>query len=141
MGARAGTDDPHRPVVMLGDDDRLAASERQAACAVARLAQMQRIAAALSGRLEPDEVAEVIIRDTAPELGGVSRALWLLDESGSRLRLVRSEQHPRAAPFADLAVDGDLPGSEVARWRRRYPGWPGFSKGVCLLDSDGFIKF
>ena len=83
--------------------------------AAERLAQLQRVASALSRLLGPSEVAEVILRDAAPELGGASRALWLVSEDAIALELVRPEHHVRAAPFSSIPIAGDLPGAVVAR--------------------------
>jgi serine phosphatase RsbU (regulator of sigma subunit) len=81
----------------------------------ARLRRLQRIAGSLSRLLTPQAVAEVILGEVAPELGGVSRALWLADEDRTHLRLVRPDDHLRARPFATLALDGDMPGAVVFR--------------------------
>ena len=83
--------------------------------AAERLAQLQRIASTLSDLLTPYEVAEVILREVAPELGGVGRALWLVDEEHRHLELVRPDDHLRARPFATMSLDEDLPGPAVVR--------------------------
>ena len=83
--------------------------------AASRLDRLERIASALAGLLTPGEVADVILRDVAPELGGASRALWLLSDDGTQLELVHPESHARAQPYAAIPVTSDLPGAEVAR--------------------------
>jgi serine phosphatase RsbU (regulator of sigma subunit) len=80
-----------------------------------RLERLQRVASALSDLLNPHEVADIILRDAAPELGGARRALWLLDDAGRELALVHPESHERAAPFSSIPLDSDLPGAVVVR--------------------------
>ena len=106
--------------VAAPDGDRVLAAEQlvrnarsRAEAATRRLEHLQRIAAALSNLLSPDEVAEVIMTEVAPEMGGASQALWLLDETGQALRLVKVAESPRAAQFAEMPLGGNLPGARV----------------------------
>jgi PAS domain S-box-containing protein len=87
----------------------------RADAATERLVRLQRIAGALSKLLSPSELAEVIVNEVGPELGGASRGLWLVNEVGSSLELVLPDRHPRAEPFTDIPVGGDLPGALVVR--------------------------
>jgi serine phosphatase RsbU (regulator of sigma subunit) len=102
--------------VAVGTDESGAdATRRDAAVVEQRLSRLQRVAGALSVLLTPAEVADVILREAAPELGGISRALWLLSEAGTELELVDPARHERAAPFASIPIGSDLPGAVVTR--------------------------
>jgi serine phosphatase RsbU (regulator of sigma subunit) len=48
-------------------------------------------------------------------MGGVSRALWLVNEAGTDLELVHPESHRRAAAFTGIPLSSDLPGAAVVR--------------------------
>ncbi|GAC1592606.1 MAG: hypothetical protein NVS3B21_12480 [Acidimicrobiales bacterium] len=103
-------------------DERVAAAEARARRAtadaelsMARLARLQGIARALALPGGPYEVAGVILREVAPELGGVSRALWLVDSERSFLELVDPGSHSRARSYERIPLDAALPGAEVVR--------------------------
>ncbi|HZQ84706.1 MAG TPA: GAF domain-containing SpoIIE family protein phosphatase [Acidimicrobiales bacterium] len=100
---------------------RLFAAERrtreQAERAVDRLARLQAIANALALAVTPEDVAEVVLTEAIPELGAGLRAVWLLDDDGTTLRLLR--QHTLESALVDqyltMPLDADLPVPEAVR--------------------------
>lgn len=98
------------------------AARAHAEAVAERLGRLQRITAALSGDLDAERVADVVLSELSPEIGleVASRVIWLLD--GDRLRLLRDwEAAPHAKPFAEMHVDDPLPGPEAVRTGR--PLW------------------
>jgi serine phosphatase RsbU (regulator of sigma subunit)/putative methionine-R-sulfoxide reductase with GAF domain len=138
------------------DRVRLFEGERAARAAAElladRLARLQRVTAALSARLEADEVAETILSEISSEPEVISRAIWLVDDDVKRLRLVRAiGAEDLAGRFADIDLDASLPGplcvhtgapvyvSSVEERDRQFPDLAGLGgeSTFCVLPLRG----
>jgi serine phosphatase RsbU (regulator of sigma subunit) len=124
MGAGVGDETATAAAEILAAQEQIAAAlqlateaRERASASADRLERLQRIASALSGMLTPEEVAAVVVREIAPDVGALP-LLWLLSEDGTTLELVEPNRHPPAAAFPRIPVDGPLPGAIVARTRR-----------------------
>ncbi len=89
-------------------------AQERAERAADRLDRLQRISATLSRSLSVDGVCDAVLAELVSEVGVTRRALWLLDGMDS-LALVRAIGTDRAAGFARLALDDDLPASVAVR--------------------------
>lgn len=93
------------------------ASRAEALLAAERLSRLQRITEALSGALDVDGVADVVLGELADGLGRHTRhqSLWVVE--GFNLRLVRG--WPRMESLGDefeiFGLDATLPASEAVR--------------------------
>jgi serine phosphatase RsbU (regulator of sigma subunit) len=92
-------------------------ARQQAERAVDRLARLQAIANALALAVTPEQVAEVVLTEALPELGTGLRAMWLLDDDGVTLRLLRQHTLERglADQYETMSIDADLPLCEAVR--------------------------
>jgi signal transduction histidine kinase len=88
----------------------------QAEHAAARLAQLQKITAALSEAVEPSQVAKVVVEQGAPALGAVSASVLLLSADGLMLEMLSTTAPaPVTRPFERFALALDVPATAVMR--------------------------
>jgi anti-anti-sigma factor len=73
------------------------AARRDAERAADRVARLQKVTAALSGALTPQEVADFILAQGIPALGAAAGAVYLLDEDGTSLEMISSVDYPETA--------------------------------------------
>ncbi|MBV8692099.1 MAG: GAF domain-containing protein [Actinobacteria bacterium] len=99
----------------LFDAERRA--RREAERAVDRLARLQGLANALALAVTPEDVAEVVLTEAIPELGAGLRAIWVLDDDGASLRLLRQHtlEHGLAEQYHSMPLDANLPLPEAVR--------------------------
>lgn len=91
---------------------------------------LQDLAAAFAGAVTPDVVADLVIRAVLDSVDAVGGALYLLDDSGTRLRAVVSRYPPPADSMLELDVGDDLPACVALRTRR--PVW--------VHDTDDLLR-
>ncbi len=106
----------------------------QAEQAAGRLAQLQKVTAALSEAVLPSQVAEVIVAQGVPALGAVSGSVLLLSEDGQMLEMLSTtEPEPSTRQFQRFTLSMDLPATTAilsgrpiwiesqAEYLERYP--------------------
>ena len=97
-------------------EKRLRASEE-------RLGRLQRMTAALSEAVTPEDVSTVVLRECLQAFGAGGGAVYLLSSDGSELELVGQRGHPQSAmeAFRRLPLDARSPLTDAAR--ERVPGF------------------
>lgn len=97
-------------------EQRLRASEE-------RLGRLQRVTAALSEAVTPEDVSTVVLRECIHSFGAGGGAVYLLTSDGNALELVGQQGHPERAleGFRVLPLDARAPLCDAAR--ERTPGF------------------
>jgi PAS domain S-box-containing protein len=97
-------------------EHRLRASEE-------RLGRLQRVTAALSEAVTPEDVSTVVLRECVSALGAGGGAVYVLTLDGNSLKLVGQRGHPDEAleTYRRLPLDAPTPLSDAAR--ERTPGF------------------
>ena len=93
-------------------EQRLRASEE-------RLRRLQRLTAALSDSLAPENVAAVVLEEFAGGHGASHGAVYLLAEDGATLQMLAQRGHSEAAlaRYRSIPLDARIPISDAARGR------------------------
>ena len=107
--------------------------ERQKRQSAARGETLLKITSAIADAVTSDEVFEALVDQVAEAVGASSAALWLVDEAGTRARLVRSLGYaePAREAFAVLPLDGSQSIPAIDSIRRGEALWIP-SKAVML---------
>lgn len=80
-----------------------------------RMRRLQVLTAQLSGAIDPERVAEIVIDNGSAVLGALTGGLWLVDDSAGELSLLRASGYP-------------------AEWLERYARVP-LARGNPLVDA------
>ena len=93
-------------------EKRLRASEE-------KLRRLQRLTAALSVAVTPEDVAKVVLEECVTALGASASAVYLLGSDGKDLELLSQRGHPDAstADYTSISLGANTPISDAARER------------------------
>ena len=99
---------------------RLFEAERSARAAAElladRLARVQRLTAALSSRLDANQVADIVLTEVSSDTDVMSKAIWLIDQDRRHLRLLCAVGSEAVVQrFSEQDIDSPLPGATTAR--------------------------
>jgi PAS domain S-box-containing protein len=81
-----------------------------------RIARLQKVTAALSEALTPEQVAEVVVNQGVPALGAVSGTMMLITEDGQSLQMVQSAApESLTRPYKRFSLSLNVPAADAAR--------------------------
>jgi PAS domain S-box-containing protein len=81
-----------------------------------RIARLQKVTAALSKALTPEQVAEVVVNQGVPALGAVSGTMMLITEDGQSLQMVQSAApESLTRPYKRFSLSLNVPAADAAR--------------------------
>ncbi len=93
---------------------------------------LQAIHAALSNAVTVDQVADVLVDDSAVALGADTAGLWVLSEDGSRVELVRHRNYSQGdLRVISMVLDGGIPAPVTDVLRSGEP--------LFLPDHEAFV--
>jgi PAS domain S-box-containing protein len=120
-------------------EKRLLASEE-------RIARLQRMTAALSEAVTPDEVSAVIMKECVAGVGATGGAVYLLTAAGDALELLGQSGHPETSfdAFRTMPLDGRSPVADVARdltpvfYESSEACWTKYPELRGAIDAGGY---
>ena len=86
-----------------------------------RMRRLQSVIFRLSRALSGPEVGEAVIDEGTEAVGARTGAIWLLDETGQHLQLLRARSYPNAENYARVPLDRRSPLGDAVL--RRAPVW------------------
>jgi PAS domain S-box-containing protein len=111
-------------------------AERRVRASEDWLARLQRVTAALSKAVSPEDVAAAVLRECTDAMGAAATAVYLLAPDGQSLELLAQQGHPEEASqqYRSIPLEARTPLTDAARERtpafyesfevcaERYPG-------------------
>jgi PAS domain S-box-containing protein len=94
-------------------------AERRVRASEDRLSRLQRVTAALSQAVSPEDVAAAVLRECAEAMGADATAVYLLTSNGQNLDLLAQHGHPEEAAqqYRSIPLEARTPLSDVVRMR------------------------